>query len=97
MFAHFETCEENLPVAVNELFAADPQVQAVGIARNGEGYGFKAVKNEAKILPAAAIKMLKKPPRQIKKIPVEIETVTQDIVAHPAVPHPLAASFVPES
>jgi hypothetical protein len=54
------------------------------------------VKNAAKILPASAIKGAKKPPKAIKKVPVTIQSVTADIEPHALVPHPLAASFIPE-
>ena len=30
----FQVCEENLELAVRDLFDADPQIQAVGIARH---------------------------------------------------------------
>jgi hypothetical protein len=95
MPAHFQDCEEYLSNAVNELFG-DPRIQAVGIARNGDGYGFKAVKNTARIVPSSASSDLKRTPKQLKKIPVVIEDVSEDILAHPAVSHPLAASFIPE-
>jgi hypothetical protein len=96
MGAAFQACEEYLEHAVNELFDADPQIQAVGIGRHEDGFGFKAVKNTAKILPSVAIKRVRRPPKSIRKIPVTIESVTQDIEPHAPVPFPLAASFVPE-
>jgi hypothetical protein len=93
----FRACEDALEKAVNELFDADPQIQAVGIARHQDAFGFKAVKNKAKIMPASvAAGARKKPPKTIKNVPVTIDTVTNDIEAQVQVPHPQAASFVPE-
>lgn len=89
-------CEEVLDRAVEILFEADPRIQAVGIARHDGAFGFKAVKNAARILPAAALKGVRKPPRTIKTIPVTVETVSADVEAVVAVPYPLTASFVPE-
>jgi S1-C subfamily serine protease len=92
-----QACEDALDTAVNELFDADPQIQAVGIARHQDAFGFKAVKNAAGIVPAAlAAKARKRPLKTIKKVPVTIEAVTADIEAHLQVSHPQAASFVPE-
>ncbi len=92
-----QACEDALDRAVNELFDADPQIQAVGIARHQDAFGFKAVKNEAKIVPAsAANRARKRPLKAIKKVPVTIETVTADIESQLRVSHPQAASFVPE-
>jgi hypothetical protein len=96
MGVHFHECEEYLAVAVEELFSADAQIQAVGIARHGHAFGFKAVKNGAGIVPASAVKGAKKTPKSIKKIPVMIETVTNDVEPHARVPHPMATSFIPE-
>jgi len=96
MGVSFKLCEDSLDKAVNDLFDADPQIQAVGIARHETMYGFKAIKNGAKILPASAMAGATKPPKSIKKVPVTIETVTTDIEAHVLVPHPQAASFLPE-
>ncbi len=97
MGVSFQTCEGTLERAVNELFDADPQIQAVGIARHQEAFGFKAIKNEARIVPfSTAAKARRKPLKAIKKVPVTIETVTSDIECQARVPHPQAASFVPE-
>lgn len=96
MGVSFKSCEDALDKAVDELFNADPQIQAVGIARHGHGFGFKAIKNKAKVVPTAAAVGAKKPPKAIKKVPVTVETVTNDIEAQVQVPHPQAASFVPE-
>ena len=88
---------ETLDKAVNELFDADPQIQAVGIARHENAFGFKAIKNSAKMVPAsAAAGARKKAPKAIKKVPVTIETVANEIEAHVSVSHPQAASFVAE-
>ncbi len=92
----FQVCEENLELAVRDLFDADPQIQAVGIARHEAAFGFKAVKNAAKIVPSSLAKGDRKPPKAIKKVPVTIESVTADIEPHLVAPHPLAASFIPE-
>jgi hypothetical protein len=95
--AHIEECEANLNRAVETLFDADPAIQAVGIARHDGGYGFKAVKNEARIVAiGAAVGGGGKPPKSIKKIPVTIETVEADVEPHLLTPHPLVASMVPE-
>jgi hypothetical protein len=96
MGVSFQSCEDALDKAVNELFEVDPQIQAVGIARHETMFGFKAVKNGAKILPLSAAARTRKLPKTIKKVPVIIETVTADIEAHALVPHPQAASFIPE-
>src|SRR5205814_6017821 len=62
-----------------------------------DAFGFKAVKNEARIVPAsAAAGARKKPLKAIRKVPITIETVMEDIEAHVQVPHPQAASFIPE-
>jgi hypothetical protein len=92
----FQVCEELLSTAVEDLFGSDPQIQAVGIGRHRAAFGFRAVKNAAKILPASAARGAKKLPKAIKKVPITIESVTADIEPHVAVPHPMAASFVPE-
>ncbi len=93
----YQFCEDSLDKAVGELFDSDPKIQAVGIARHESAFGFKAVRNEAKIVPSSAMAGVKKKPlKAIKKVPVTIETVSADIEAHIQVPHPQAASFVPE-
>lgn len=92
----FHICEETLANAIEELFDADPQIQAVGIARHEGAFGFKAVKNKAKILPSSARRTASRPPKAIKDIPITIDAVSADIEPHVQVPHPLAASFVPE-
>jgi len=92
----FEECADALDKAVAELFDADPQIQAVGIARHETMFGFKAVKNAAKIVPSSAAAGARKPPKAIKKVPVVIEAATADIEAHALIPHPQAASLVPE-
>jgi hypothetical protein len=96
MGVNFQTCEDLLETAVNTLFDSDPQIQAVGIARHETAFGFKAVKNAAMILPLSAAKRTTKPVKAIKKVPVTIETATANIEPHLLVPHPLAASFIPE-
>lgn len=96
MSASYEDCEHALPEAANELFDADARIQAVGIARHEAGFGIKAVKNEAKIVPMSAPAGVGNKYRKIKRVPVTIETVHADIEAHFQVPHPQAASFVPE-
>lgn len=95
MDATVEECAAQLDRAVETLFDIDPQVQAVGIARHGGGYGFKAVKNAARVVATSAAAG-GKVPRSIKKIPVTIETVRQDVDHHLLAPHPLIASMVPE-
>ena len=96
MSAPFEQCLEVLDRAIDELFDADPQIQAVGIARHDTAFGFKAVKNAAKILPASALSKATKPPKSIKKIPVVIEEVSADVEISLSAPVPMVASFVPE-
>jgi hypothetical protein len=56
----FQVCEDNLDLAVQDLFDADPKIQAVGIGRHERAFGFKAVRNAAKILPLSAAKGVKK-------------------------------------
>ncbi|HTU18178.1 MAG TPA: trypsin-like serine protease [Gemmataceae bacterium] len=93
----FQACEDALEKAVTELFDADPQIQAVGIARHQDAFGFKAVKNEAKIVPSSAAAQAKKrPPKAVHKVPITIETVAADIELQLRVSHPQVASFVPE-
>ncbi|SIO04926.1 hypothetical protein SAMN05444166_2199 [Singulisphaera sp. GP187] len=92
----FHVCKESLDLAVDDLFDADPQIQAVGIARHENAFGFKAVKNTAKIVANAAASHAKRIPKTIKKVPVVIDSVTSDIEPHLMTPHPLAASFIPE-
>jgi S1-C subfamily serine protease len=96
MGASYEHCREVLEHAVEQLFDADPQIQAVGIARHDGGFGFKAVKNTAKIVKASAASGAKGAPKALKKIPVTIEAVAGSIEQHLVVSHPLAASLVPE-
>ena len=96
MGSALHVCEKELNKAVEELFDADPQIQAVGIARHEGLFGFKAVKNKARILPSSARRGALKLPKTVNEIPVTIETVTADIEPHMQVLHPLAASFVPE-
>ena len=58
------------------------RLEQVGIARHQDAFGFKAVKNEAKIIPSSVKAGAKKKPlKSIKKVPVIIETVTNDIKA----------------
>lgn len=92
----FHVCQEWLKDAVDDLFDADPQIQAVGIARHEAAFGYKAVKNSARIVPSALAKSVRRIPKAIKKVPVIVESVTADIEAHLRTPHPLAASFIPE-
>jgi hypothetical protein len=96
MGAPFHVCEQSLNQAVEDLFDADPQIQAVGIARHESAFGFKAVKNTARIVTTAAAKNAKTVPRTIKKVPVVIDSVKADIEPHLMAPHPLAASLIPE-
>lgn len=84
-----QLCEETLDRAVADLFEAGPRIQAVGIGRHEGAFGFKAVRNAARVLPASALKGNRNPPRTIKKIPVTIETVTADIEVTPFQPWPL--------
>jgi S1-C subfamily serine protease len=97
MGVSLHTCEEVLDRAVDQLFDADPRIQAVGIARHQDAFGFKAVKNEAKIVPAsAAARAKKRSVKAIKKVPITVETVAADIEPNLRLSHPQAASFVPE-
>ena len=96
MGVSFHVCEESLDKAVDDLFDCDPQIQAVGIARHEAAFGFKAVKNAAKVVPVSTSKATKKPPKVIKKVPVTIESVTGDIQPNLIVPCPMVASFIPE-
>ena len=97
MGVSLQSCRDALDKAVDELFDADPQIQAVGIARHQDRFGFKAVKNEAKIVPSStASRIRKRPLKTVQKVPITIETVTNDIEAHLRISHPQAASFVPE-
>jgi hypothetical protein len=96
MGAPFHLCESVLDDAVNVLFDADPQIQAVGIGRHENLFGIKAVKNTAKIVPASAAAGARKPPKAIKKVPVTIETVSADIEKIAIIAYPQAASLVPE-
>lgn len=96
MSARFDDCKKALDSAVADLFSADPQIQVVGIARHERGFGFKAVKNEARIIPASLAKESGRVPKSIKKIPVVVETVAADIEPVLTASLPLAASFVPE-
>lgn len=91
-----ETCEEALEKAIVDQFDADPRIQAVGIARHEQAFGFKAVKNVAKVFPTSASRVAKKPPKHIQRVPVTIESVMADIETHARVPFPLATTLVPE-
>jgi hypothetical protein len=92
----FQTCLDLLDRAVDDLFGADPQIQAVGIGRHGGGFGFKAVRNAARVVPAALSRGTRRPPRSIRKVPVVIETVSAAVEPQLRIPHPAAASVVPE-
>jgi S1-C subfamily serine protease len=97
MGVSFQSCEDAFEKAANDLFDADPLIQAVGIARHEHMFGYKAVRNGAKIVPMGSIKgKSKKPPKTIKKVPVTIETVSADIEAHAQVASPQDDSFIPE-
>jgi hypothetical protein len=96
MSARFEDCLEVLGRAVEAVFAADPQVQALGIARHGSGFGFKAVKNEKRAVPTALAKDVGRVPKTVSKVPVVVETVSADVEPALTATLPLAASFVPE-
>jgi S1-C subfamily serine protease len=96
MSARFEDCQEVLDRAVEDVLTADPQVQALGIARHESGFGFKAVKTAARIVPASLVKDAGRVPRSVRKVPVVVETVAAAIEPVLAAVLPLAASFVPE-
>jgi hypothetical protein len=96
MGVSFQSCEDLLDKAVAELFDADPQIQAVGIARHQSLFGFKAIKNRCKIVPSSLATRSRKLPKTIKKVPVVIETVTADIEVLASVSHPPGDSLVPE-
>jgi S1-C subfamily serine protease len=96
MGVSFHVCEERLDEAVSELFDSDPRIQAVGIGRHESAFGFKAVRNEARILPASATRGHMRSPRAIKRVPVTIENATADIEPHLVLPQPMTASFIPE-
>jgi hypothetical protein len=95
MPADLKTCEKVLPVAVNKLFEADPRVQAVGIARHGKGYGFKAVKNVATVRPQFGGTEVTLP-NAVYTVPVQIETVRDAVVTQSVAPRRFAASYQPE-
>jgi hypothetical protein len=92
----FQSCEDAFDIAVNELFDIDPQIQAVGIARHETMFGFKAVKNKAKIIPLSTAAKTRKLPKTIKKVPVVVETVASGIETNAAISYPQTVSFVPE-
>src|SRR4051794_39522884 len=95
----YQQCEEYLDQAVAQLFAADAQIQAVGIARHEDAFGFKAVKNTERIVKASAAVAAKHKAaslKSIKNVPVIIDEASADIEAHLKVPHPLVASQIPE-
>ena len=91
----FRECADQLKESVRDLFGTDPQVQAVGIARHGGGFGFKAVKNAARIVPSGGGHAVGPLPAKVNGIPVIVETVHTSVAALRAA-HPLATSFVAE-
>lgn len=96
MSVRYQEAEAVLPKAVDELFDADPKIQAVGIARFDGGFGIKAVRNEARVLPASSAREAGRVPKSIRRVPVRVESVSADIEPALLVPHPATASFVPE-
>lgn len=95
----FADAERVIDDAAKQLFGSDPRVQSVGIGHHGDGYGFRAVKNAAKILPLNA---LSGPPlSHIDHIPVTVVNSHADVRHLVKVPasgpgSPGAASVVPE-
>ncbi|MBA4062959.1 MAG: hypothetical protein C0501_04485 [Isosphaera sp.] len=96
MPARFEDCREALAKAVEDVFDADPQVQAVGIARHESGFGFKAVKSVGRVVPAALAREAGRVPRTVRKVPVVVEAVAAEVTPALTAPLPLPPSFVPE-
>jgi hypothetical protein len=50
----FERARYSLEEAAARLFRSDPRIQAVGIGRFNDGYGFGVIRNSRVILPASA-------------------------------------------
>lgn len=95
----FIIAEQALDDAVKALFGTDPRIQSVGIGRHGDGYGFRVVKNAAKILPISA--KVDPTPSHIANVPITIVNSHAELRHLVKVPSsgpgsPGAASVVPE-
>ena len=66
----FADAEKALDDGVKQLFGSDPRIQSVGIGHHGDGYGFRVVKNAAKILPLSA--SIGPPLSHIGNVPITI-------------------------
>jgi hypothetical protein len=67
---------------VEVLFKADPRIQAVGIARQGAGYEFRAVRNVAKAVPFHQIHAVS----DIARIPVSYADAAEDPAPQARIP-----------
>ena len=95
----FADAEKALDDGVKQLFGSDPRIQSVGIGHHGDGYGFRAVKNAAKILPLSA--SIGPPLSHIGNVPITIVNSHAELRHLVKVPasgpgSPGAASVIPE-
>jgi hypothetical protein len=94
----FDAAMSGLSDAVQEIMDADPRVQSIGIGRYESGFGYRAVRNVARILPASA---RVRPVDQVRSVPViyrdsgrEIDSLVRLPTSGPGSPG--VTSFVPE-
>jgi hypothetical protein len=99
MGVSFIDAEKAIDDAVQKIFESDPTVQSVGIGRHGDGYGFRAVKNAAMILPLSAklgpsVHMVGNVPVTFVKSHADVSSLTRVPFSGPG--SPSVASLVPE-
>ncbi len=98
MGVSFSQAEEMVEKAAAELFDADPRVRSVGITQYKDGYGYRAVRNSALIVPQAFGQPL---PQDFQGIPISFTDTPAEVESLVAVPasgpaSPSAASLIPE-
>lgn len=72
----FDEALTHLDLAVAEIFNSDPAVRSVGIARHGNGFGFRVVRNSSVITPLSApsapLTHYNRVPLKVTHVPAEI-------------------------
>lgn len=94
----FEKAVDRIKDAL-EVFDTDPRVRSIGIARHGEGFGFRAVRNSSEILPfslstEAFPGAIEGVPLTFTDTPSEVESLLRLPGSGPG--SPAAATTVPE-
>jgi hypothetical protein len=95
----FEAARERLEDVAARLFGSDPRVRSVGISRHGSGYGYRAVRNSAALLPLSTNVVdlgdqVAGIPVRFTDTPAELQSLL--LVADSGPSSPAAASLVPE-